>query len=732
MTEVFTNFGSAVVTAGGTTAPAAGTVQTWTVTATACPVAASGTQFRVVDVADASARPEVMLVTASSNGTGVSWTVTRGAEGSTPVAHTAGFTVKPVVSQAVLDGLTQKPTAVVEQFVTTTGSDSNDGLSWQSAKLTVAAGMAALVAANNYGVLRIGYGTFPITTTLVKPQAIRIEGRSPQVSQGTTLQWTGADDGSYVIRTASDTSGADETWGQVRDILLTYAATKPGGGAYTNINGFNWRNPQNGSLVENVYVRNFPGIGFNLQGANAGVPLNAFPGFCTARRVWSTGNSVNFQTTAGFTSVLFDMCAGDISTQTTDVFIINAPASGTRGKDGNLIFTGFKVEDNGTPSAPGATANCFTVNTDVAISMDGCSWHKDSPGVQPFINYAATPSSPNGPANAIPVTLINCTTTNVAVQVQGPTGAALLSAGAASAGEAMQIPLWVGFASATTWQGTHSGLAADGLQINGTTAANVPLSIVPAFGQTAHLSDWSGFKVSDSFDRADSASTLGSADVGGAWTAWAGTWGISSNKGYLVTTTDDARAYLDGLVPDGTLTVDITQSATRCFAGVSLRGVDANNELLVRYKSTTNDLLLSKRVSSVVSTLTNVNPAWPAGTTKTLKVVCKGTLIQVYLGGVLEISYTLTGGDASTFTTPTLIGMYVNARAVDGDDGGSRYNNFAWSTVAAYIDSAGKLGITPATTTSAPSAGGAGALPATPLGYLTINVNGTDRKVAYY
>lgn len=36
------------------------------------------------------------------------------------------------------------------------------------------------------------------------------------------------------------------------------------------------------------------------------------------------------------------------------------------------------------------------------------------------------------------------------------------------------------------------------------------------------------------------------------------------------------------------------------------------------------------------------------------------------------------------------------------------------------------------TTTSAPSAGGAGALPATPAGYVTLLINGVSRKVAYY
>jgi hypothetical protein len=42
------------------------------------------------------------------------------------------------------------------------------------------------------------------------------------------------------------------------------------------------------------------------------------------------------------------------------------------------------------------------------------------------------------------------------------------------------------------------------------------------------------------------------------------------------------------------------------------------------------------------------------------------------------------------------------------------------------------ISITPATTTTAPAAGAAGALPATPTGYATIRIGGTDRKIAYY
>lgn len=36
------------------------------------------------------------------------------------------------------------------------------------------------------------------------------------------------------------------------------------------------------------------------------------------------------------------------------------------------------------------------------------------------------------------------------------------------------------------------------------------------------------------------------------------------------------------------------------------------------------------------------------------------------------------------------------------------------------------------TSTTAPAAGGAAVLPLTPLGYLTVNINGTPRKIAYY
>jgi len=96
-TELFANNAVTTVSSGGTTAPAAGTTETWTVASSAKFPAASSSanparQFAVVDSA---AQTEIIRVIDVS---GTSWTVIRGVEGTTPVAHTTGFTVAAIVT----------------------------------------------------------------------------------------------------------------------------------------------------------------------------------------------------------------------------------------------------------------------------------------------------------------------------------------------------------------------------------------------------------------------------------------------------------------------------------------------------------------------------------------------------------------------------------------------------------------------------------------------------------
>lgn len=104
MPDLLTNQGSGTVTTGGLTAPTSGTSESWTVTAAnAFPAVASArnTTFKFLDPALSG---EIMMATATPGGTGAgqAWTVTRGAEGTTPVIHSAGFAIQELITAGTL------------------------------------------------------------------------------------------------------------------------------------------------------------------------------------------------------------------------------------------------------------------------------------------------------------------------------------------------------------------------------------------------------------------------------------------------------------------------------------------------------------------------------------------------------------------------------------------------------------------------------------------------------
>lgn len=134
--EQYINDALGTVTSGGTTAPAAGTQETWTVSPTnAFPVASSSaappTGFYVCDQLTA-AETEKMLVTVAPGGTGAgqSWTVVRGADGSTPVVHAANWTavqVEPGASDRALQQSLGAALNVYTQFgADPTGTNASD------------------------------------------------------------------------------------------------------------------------------------------------------------------------------------------------------------------------------------------------------------------------------------------------------------------------------------------------------------------------------------------------------------------------------------------------------------------------------------------------------------------------------------------------------------------------------------------------------------------------------
>lgn len=104
--ESFANLASGTVSSGGTTS-GSGT-ETWTVAVTTAFPALSGSQHFYA--ADQALPGEVFEVTACPGSTGTqSWTVIRGADGTTPVAHTAGFTVVQVAAKGTFSALQADP-----------------------------------------------------------------------------------------------------------------------------------------------------------------------------------------------------------------------------------------------------------------------------------------------------------------------------------------------------------------------------------------------------------------------------------------------------------------------------------------------------------------------------------------------------------------------------------------------------------------------------------------------
>lgn len=224
--EVFANDAIGTVTSGGTTAPAGGTSESWTVTPSiAFAVAASGvTQFYVADTASGKST-EKILVTVCPGGTtaGQSWTVTRGADSTTPVTHASGFTIQQVISHASLANLAQLASQALFTSSVITGSVA----------LTMGATVATNAALGNhfYGTLSAN-ATFSAPTNPTDAQKITYELAQPASGGPWTGTWNAIFDfGGTGAPTLSTAANAVDLVGFVYSSRLTkwmYAGIQQG------------------------------------------------------------------------------------------------------------------------------------------------------------------------------------------------------------------------------------------------------------------------------------------------------------------------------------------------------------------------------------------------------------------------------------------------------------------------------------------------------------------------
>ena len=144
--ELFANDPQTTTTGtSGTTAPTGGTVESWTVASSSSFPSASSAAGTYFHIADPALTSEIILVT---NVSGTTWTVTRGAESTTPVAHGTGATFNQVVTAGAFKTFPQV------QFVTPSGDSSG-----ATDPGVVIAAINAL-AAGNGGTVMLAPGTY--------------------------------------------------------------------------------------------------------------------------------------------------------------------------------------------------------------------------------------------------------------------------------------------------------------------------------------------------------------------------------------------------------------------------------------------------------------------------------------------------------------------------------------------------------------------------------------------
>lgn len=140
--------------------------------------------------------------------------------------------------------------------------------------------------------------------------------------------------------------------------------------------------------------------------------------------------------------------------------------------------------------------------------------------------------------------------------------------------------------------------------------------------------------VSDTFTRANNASSLGTSDSGHVWTAHDGTWGINTNEAYqsATVTSNLGAASVESLVADCEVQVTFTTTSGSDSQRCMFRLSNATNFLFVNAAGAT-----YKMVASSLTLLGNVG-AYANG--DVCKVVLVGSSIAVYRNGSLVGAFT--------------------------------------------------------------------------------------------
>jgi hypothetical protein len=183
---------------------------------------------------------------------------------------------------------------------------------------------------------------------------------------------------------------------------------------------------------------------------------------------------------------------------------------------------------------------------------------------------------------------------------------------------------------------------------------------------------------SDTFTRANSTTTPGTADVGGAWSVLTGAWGINTNRATSVTASLSTPAYMviNVGITNVDVTADITSAQPASAACLAVRvAADASSSIICGYEILPGNINLYKVVGGSYTLLASVNAVSigvPYSTPYTLRVTAVGSVINVYINGT---RVTALSADYSAQITGALL---TNTRVGFRDDvPGNFYDNFS-------------------------------------------------------
>jgi hypothetical protein len=252
--EVFANDAAAIVSSGGTGAPAQGTVETWTLSGSTLPAVSSSatppTQCYVADI-NSGSESEKMLIT---NISGTTATVTRGADGTTPVTHSAGFTVNQVVTHASLISLQNAAPKLQLTYADDIGADPAG-----VADSTAAIKAVQTAAGSNPYLIVLGAGTYLLGTSTDLLTFGPNQGIIGQGSALTEINYVGSGTCIAVYESSFNSGSVGAPFG--RFSISGYSATG-------SAKGMSWGNLQ-AARCDDVTISGFPGDGLYFHNGNA-------------------------------------------------------------------------------------------------------------------------------------------------------------------------------------------------------------------------------------------------------------------------------------------------------------------------------------------------------------------------------------------------------------------------------------------------------------------------------